>query len=289
MTTESPAVTVTSRTMTGGGAGGSSSFFRRWADTGATQASNSSQHRMDGNAIGQAGSLTVTHFYRCRRYLGNAGGDYLIARNGPAFLERAATMKPKRAVLCLMLACCLLAGAPTVYGQRKVAPMKKAKELVRKQEPPIINKDLADVITPDNSRVVVSVGKQRAYLLVGDQVYIDTPISSGKRQGMTPTGSFKISQKNKDHRSSLYGDFVDRKGRVVRAGISTRVDSAPSGTRYVGAPMKYFCRFNGAIGMHVGILPGYPASHGCVRLPANIAPLIYEKVKIGTQVDVVAE
>ncbi len=167
--------------------------------------------------------------------------------------------------------------------------MRKAKDLVKKQEGPVIDKKLADVINPDNSRVLVSLAKQRAYLLVGDQVYIDTPISSGKRQGMTPTGSFKVVEKDKDHRSSLYGDFVDRKGRTVRAGISTKVDSAPSGTRYVGAPMKYFCRFNGAVGMHVGILPGYPASHGCVRLPAQIAPLIYEKVKVGTQVDVVAE
>jgi lipoprotein-anchoring transpeptidase ErfK/SrfK len=167
--------------------------------------------------------------------------------------------------------------------------MRKAKELVKKQDPPKIDKDLAEAITPDNSRVVVSIGKQRAYLLVGEQVYIDTPISSGKRAGMTPTGTFKITQKDKDHRSSLYGDFVDRRGRTVRAGVSTKVDSAPSGTRYVGAPMKFFCRFNGAIGMHVGILPGYPASHGCVRLPAAIAPLIFEKVKIGTQVDVVAE
>ena len=200
-------------------------------------------------------------------------------------------MMLKRAVICLMAACCLLADVPAAHGQARLAPrpMRKAKELVKKQPPPVINKDLAELITPDNSRVVVSIGKQRAYLLMGDEVYIDTPISSGKKAGMTPTGSFQITQKDKDHRSSLYGDFVDRRGRIVRAGVSTKVDSAPSGTRYVGAAMKWFCRFNGAIGMHVGILPGYPASHGCVRLPGNIAPLIYEKVKIGTQVDVVAE
>jgi lipoprotein-anchoring transpeptidase ErfK/SrfK len=197
-------------------------------------------------------------------------------------------MKPTRAVFCLLSACWLLMGVPVSRGA-DAAPMRKAKDLVKKQEGPVIDKKLADVINPDNSRVLVSLAKQRAYLLVGDQVYIDTPISSGKRQGMTPTGSFKVVEKDKDHRSSLYGDFVDRKGRTVRAGISTKVDSAPSGTRYVGAPMKYFCRFNGAVGMHVGIRPGYPASHGCVRLPAQIAPLIYEKVKVGTQVDVVAE
>ena len=67
--------------------------------------------------------------------------------------------------------------------------------------------------------------------------------------------------------------------------MSLKVDSAPSGTRYVGAPMKWFMRLtNGGVGMHVGILPGYPASHGCIRLPSNIAPLIYAKVKTGTPV-----
>lgn len=200
-------------------------------------------------------------------------------------------MKPSRAVFALA-ACWLIASEPAILAQRarpSRQPMKKATELVKKQDKPVIDKDLAETITPDNSRVVVSLAKQRAYLMVGDEVYIDTPISSGKRAGMTPTGSFKISEKDPDHRSSIYGDFVDKKGRVVRGGVSLKVDSAPSGTRYVGAPMRWFCRFNGAIGMHVGILPGYPASHGCVRLPAEIAPLIYAKVKIGTPVIVSAE
>ena len=161
--------------------------------------------------------------------------------------------------------------------------MRKASDLIRRQQPAKVDKSLESKITQDNSRVLISLSKQRAYLMVGDEIYIDTPISSGKRAGMTPTGTFKISEKDADHRSSLYGDFVDRGGRTVRSGISTKVDSAPSGTRYVGAPMKWFCRLtNNGVGMHVGILPGYPASHGCVRLPSDIAPLIYQKVKIGT-------
>jgi lipoprotein-anchoring transpeptidase ErfK/SrfK len=64
-----------------------------------------------------------------------------------------------------------------------------------------------------------------------------------------------------------------------------KVDSAPSGTRYRGAPMWWFMRLtNYGVGMHVGILPGYPASHGCIRLPADIAKMIYDKVRIGTRV-----
>ena len=54
-----------------------------------------------------------------------------------------------------------------------------------------------------------------------------------------------------------------------------------------GAPMRYFCRLTDeGVGMHIGILPGYPASHGCIRLPENIAPLIYSKVRVGTSVRV---
>jgi len=166
--------------------------------------------------------------------------------------------------------------------------MKKASAMISRQAPARVDQSLAAAVNPDNAHVLVSISKQRAYLMAGEQVYIDSPISSGKRAGTTPTGSFRITQKDPDHRSSLYGDFVDSRGRVVRSGISTKVDSAPAGTRYVGAPMKWFMRLtNGGVGMHVGILPGYPASHGCIRLPVDIAPLIYQKVKIGTPVAIV--
>jgi lipoprotein-anchoring transpeptidase ErfK/SrfK len=122
----------------------------------------------------------------------------------------------------------------------------------------------------------------------GDEIAIDTPISSGKRAGMTKPGSFKVLEKDADHRSNIYGNFVDSKGRVVRSGVSTRIDSAPSGTRFVGAPMRWFMRLTWeGVGMHVGHLPGYPASHGCIRMPEEIAALFYQKVKIGTPAKIV--
>ena len=201
-------------------------------------------------------------------------------------------MKHAPTLLIAVIASTLIAGGSSVFAQAakggapQATPMKSARELISNQPPAVINKDLAATINPDNSHVIVSLSKQRAYLMTGEQIYIDTPISSGKRAGMTPAGSFTVAEKDKDHRSSFYGNFVDTRGRTVRAGISMKVDTAPSGTHYEGAPMRWFCRFNGAIGMHIGILPGYPASHGCVRLPAEIAPLIYEKVKVGTPVEV---
>ena len=168
-------------------------------------------------------------------------------------------------------------------------PMRKAAEMISRQAPISINQGTYDGLTPDTARVVVSLSKQRAYLFNGDELAIDTPISSGKRAGMTPTGNFKITQKDKNHRSNIYGNFVDRSGRVVRSGVSVRIDSAPSGTRFVGAPMMFFMRLTGdGVGMHVGILPGYPASHGCIRMPPQAAEMFFNKVKLGTPVEVQA-
>jgi lipoprotein-anchoring transpeptidase ErfK/SrfK len=161
--------------------------------------------------------------------------------------------------------------------------MRKASDLIKTQAPMTTNAAVLQSVTPDNARVLVSLTKQRAYLMMGDQVAIDSPISSGKRGHTSPTGSFSILEKDKDHRSNLYGDYKDSKGRTVRAGISAHIDSAPSGTHYVGASMKWFMRLtDGGVGMHVGILPGYPASHGCIRMPEPAAALFYSKVKVGT-------
>ncbi|MDQ6654475.1 MAG: L,D-transpeptidase, partial [Verrucomicrobiota bacterium] len=56
--------------------------------------------------------------------------------------------------------------------------------------------------------------------------------------------------------------------------------------RFVPAPMRYFMRFNGAEGMHAGYLPGYAASHGCVRLPEENAIALFNAVEVGTPVTV---
>ncbi|CEF48993.1 unnamed protein product [uncultured bacterium] len=158
---------------------------------------------------------------------------------------------------------------------------KPVSELLRTQDLPRISPRLLKGETSGPIQIVISLSKQRLYFMMNEETLIDSPISSGKRVGMTPTGNFTILEKDPDHRSSVYGAFVDGNGRIVRAGVSTKKDSAPAGTRYAGAPMKYFMRLtNEGVGMHVGILPGYPASHGCVRLPEEVAKLIYQRVEI---------
>jgi lipoprotein-anchoring transpeptidase ErfK/SrfK len=166
-------------------------------------------------------------------------------------------------------------------------PMRKASDLIRKQVPLKVNQSLLKQATQDNTRIVVSIPKQRAYLMIGDQVVADGPISSGRRGHETPRGHFNVMEKDPNHHSSLYGDFVDSSGRIVRAGVSARSDSAPSGTHFAGAPMKSFLRLTGeGVGMHIGILPGYPASHGCIRESVDGAKLFYDYTKVGTSVDV---
>ncbi|MDX2079172.1 MAG: L,D-transpeptidase family protein [Terrimicrobiaceae bacterium] len=190
-------------------------------------------------------------------------------------------------VIALVGSAALRAQAPTPRPNSQ----KKASELIRKQDPPKVIPRVLEQATPETVSVLISLSKQRAYLKVGEEIAIDTPISSGKRAGMTPKGTFVIIQKNADHRSNIYGDFVNRNGQVVRSGVSTKIDSAPSGTTFRGAPMRWFMRFGDPAtkgwrpeGMHTGILPGYPASHGCVRLPDEIAKMIFGKVVVGTTV-----
>ena len=179
--------------------------------------------------------------------------------------------------------------AASVWAQdRHSAKMTPPQQLIAKQPPAVVNSNVLAQMTPDNASVLVSLSKQRAYVYAGNRLAIDTPISSGKKAGFTPTGNFTIIQKDPNHRSNIYGNFIDSRGRVVRGGVSARIDSAPSGTHFEGAPMFYFMRLTSeGVGMHIGILPGYPASHGCIRLPAEIAPQIYARVKLGTPVQVV--
>ena len=169
-------------------------------------------------------------------------------------------------------------------------PAKTAKDLIRKQESLRVFPEIYMKATQENTRIVVNLATQRAVLMVGAQVSIDTPISSGKRGAPTLAGPFTVLEKIRNHQSSTYGSFVDKRGRTVRSGISMKLDAAPAGTHYVADPMPFFCRFTPAgFGIHSGILPGYPAAHGSIRVPEEAARFIYEKVRVGTPVEIRAE
>ncbi len=187
----------------------------------------------------------------------------------------------------LWMVALVLAVVDLVQAQLFGPKMKKPNELISKQALLKVNQALLAQATADNTHIVVSIPNQRAYLMIGEQIVADGPISSGKRGHETPHGHFTVMEKDPNHHSSLYGDFVDGRGRVVRAGVSAHIDSAPSGTHFAGASMKWFLRLTGeGVGMHIGILPGYPASHGCVRESPEGALLFYNHAKVGTPVDV---
>jgi lipoprotein-anchoring transpeptidase ErfK/SrfK len=134
-------------------------------------------------------------------------------------------------------------------------------------------------------RVEIDLQDQVAFLLRGRGVVLESPISSGRYGHLTQIGSFKVIEKELNHRSSIYGKIVDANGRTIVADADVDM-KVPRGGKFVPAPMHYFMRFHEADGMHAGYLPGYPASHGCVRMPEQLAIAFYRAIDVGTPVTV---
>jgi lipoprotein-anchoring transpeptidase ErfK/SrfK len=139
--------------------------------------------------------------------------------------------------------------------------------------------------TSDSYSVEIDLEEQTAYLVRDGRVVLSTPIASGRYGHLTETGSFKIIEKERSHFSTLYGKIVDASGRTVVSDADADMP-VPRGGRFIPAPMRYFMRFNESIGMHAGYLPGYPASHGCVRLPEENAVAFFNALNVGTPVTV---
>lgn len=112
--------------------------------------------------------------------------------------------------------------------------------------------------TPEHPlHMLVSINEQRLDVYRGLQLIETTPISSGKRGHSTPTGVFSILEKRRRHFSNLYDN----------------------------APMPYMQRLTwSGIALHEGKLPGYPASHGCIRLPRSFAKSIFGETQRGMHV-----
>jgi len=105
--------------------------------------------------------------------------------------------------------------------------------------------------------LVISIGKQTVSVYDGTQKIAVSQISSGMPGHDSPTGIFSILEKNRYHYSNLYG----------------------------GAPMPFMQRVtNSGVAMHQGVVPGYPASHGCIRLPAAFARNLFGITDVGARV-----
>jgi len=105
--------------------------------------------------------------------------------------------------------------------------------------------------------MIVSLTAQRAFVYRNGLRIGASTVSTGKKGKETPTGVFTILQKNEKHRSNLYNN----------------------------APMPYMQRLTwDGIALHAGNLPGYPASHGCVRLPMAFASALFKETSMGMTV-----
>jgi lipoprotein-anchoring transpeptidase ErfK/SrfK len=134
--------------------------------------------------------------------------------------------------------------------------------------------------------VKINLAEQRAYFYKGGMLVGVSQLSTGREGLNTPIGHFSITQKDKDHVSTKYGDFVDASGNVIMPNVDVEKDKKPPGTHFKGAPMPYFMRIVGGVGMHAGYLPGYPASHGCIRMPEFMAENFFKSVSTGTPVTI---
>ena len=136
---------------------------------------------------------------------------------------------------------------------------------------------------------MVNTDEQKARFYAGDEQVGWTTVASGLSKYPTPTGHFEVMEKVANKRSNLYGKIVSKGGKVVRSNATDK-DRVPAGARFEGASMPYFMRLTyDGIGLHAGPIPrpGRPASHGCIRMPKKLAPVVFKHVDVGTRVSIV--
>jgi lipoprotein-anchoring transpeptidase ErfK/SrfK len=137
-----------------------------------------------------------------------------------------------------------------------------------------------------SAKIVVHTGEQKAYFYKGKHLVGETTVSTGKPGFSTPPGHYTVLSKDASHVSTVFGDYVDDAGNVVRSNVDSRKDSRPKGSHFDGARMPYAMFFRGGYAMHQGYVPPFAASHGCIRIPKGMAATFYEHAAVGTPVTV---
>ena len=134
--------------------------------------------------------------------------------------------------------------------------------------------------------IVVDTHRQQVDYFIGETQVGFSTCSTGTMGRSTPRGTYKVLEKDADHVSSTYGSIVDRDGNVLVASYSQKNGgSIPPGGIYRGAPMNHAMQLTTwGIWMHEGDVTGAPESHGCIRLPAEMAKVFFENTPIGTTV-----
>lgn len=133
-------------------------------------------------------------------------------------------------------------------------------------------------------RIVVNLTEQRAYFFKAQHLVGESNISTGRKGFETPPGKYRVIQKDENHVSNLYGNYQAEDGTVLQSNVEVGKDPKPEGAIFVGAPMPYFLRFTRGYGMHAGFVPRYRASHGCIRMPREMAKHFFDAAAMETPV-----
>ena len=136
------------------------------------------------------------------------------------------------------------------------APLRR--QQARRRHEKKVEASLKQVAKPQGPLIIaISIQKQRLKIYDAAGLFAESPISSGMAGHPTPMGVFSVIQKQKLHHSNIYS----------------------------GAPMPYMQRITwSGIAIHAGVLPGYPASHGCIRMPMAFAMKMWNWTKMGARV-----
>src|SRR5216683_7880932 len=137
-------------------------------------------------------------------------------------------------------------------------PVAQRRQQARRRQAKKVEASLQQAAKPQGPLIIaISIQNQRLKIYDAAGFFAETPISSGMAGHPTPMGVFSVIQKQKLHHSNIYS----------------------------GAPMPYMQRITwSGIAIHAGVLPGYPASHGCIRMPMAFAVKMWNWTKMGARV-----
>jgi lipoprotein-anchoring transpeptidase ErfK/SrfK len=149
--------------------------------------------------------------------------------------------------------------APGYYRPDPTLPQRRAKPRTR-QAKKIVAPEKESAKPQGPLIIAISIDKQKLRIYDANGFFAESPISTGMKGHPTPMGVFSVIQKQKLHHSNIYS----------------------------GAPMPYMQRITwSGVAIHAGVLPGYPASHGCIRMPMAFAVKMWNWTKMGARVVVV--
>ncbi|MGI8957864.1 MAG: L,D-transpeptidase [Chthoniobacterales bacterium] len=194
-----------------------------------------------------------------------------------------------RALVCASLLCFPLLGCtelPNDVGLRQPRSVEAQTRLASHH--PIFSSWYDDPTAKGAAKIRIDLTKQQAFFYRGETLIGRTNISSGRKKYETPPGKYRVVQREINHVSSEFGEYVGRNtGAVLRRDVDLNNSPVPKGAKFVGARMPYFLRFRDGYGMHAGFVPRFRASHGCVRMPMKMAKHFFEAAEIGTRVEVI--